>query len=121
MRTLIVLFALAAAGCYTEADVGSRASYATPDLEFVAPGVQVVAGFDYPVFFADGAYWRYDGGIWYRSHTYTGGWSVSYNVPVAVRRIDRPAAYAHYHAHARGTVRDHRQPVHARSVRDHRR
>jgi hypothetical protein len=82
----------------------------------VSPSVQVVADFDYPVFLAAGVYWRYEGGVWYRSRTYTGGWSVTTAVPVAVRRIDRPSRYAHYHATAvarKGggrAVRDHRHP-----------
>jgi len=51
-------------------------------------------------------------------------------VPVAVRRIDRPSRYAHYHATAvarKGggrAVRDHRaspaSPARAPQVRDHR-
>jgi len=89
-------------GCYTEADVGVAGPgyYAgCPTMEVVSPGVQVVAvDYDYPVFFSDGFYWRYYGGVWYNSRVYTGGWGVAYNVPAGVRRIDRPYAYAHYQA-----------------------
>ena len=87
-------------GCYTEADVGvAGPGYygGAPAMEVVTPGVQVVAvDYDYPVFFSDGFYWRYYGGVWYNSRVYTGGWGVSYNVPMGLRRIDRPYAYAHY-------------------------
>ena len=94
-----------AVGCYTEASVGAGydADYAAPapEMEVVTPGVQVVAvDYDYPVFYTDGAYWRYDGGVWYSSHVYNGGWAVSYNVPVGVRGISRPYAYAHYRGNA---------------------
>jgi hypothetical protein len=89
-------------GCYTEAEVGVAGPgvyAAAPTMEVVAPGVQVVAvDYDYPVFFSDGFYWRYYGGVWYNSRVYTGGWGVAYNVPVGVRGIDRPYAYAHYRA-----------------------
>jgi hypothetical protein len=144
-RALFLVSLLFAVGCYTEADVGGGvyASGPAPAMEVVTPGVQVVAvDYDYPVFFSDGFYWRYYGGVWYNSRVYTGGWAVSYNVPVGVRRIDRPYAYAHYRAGGGGggwgrgpayrgeggvEVRDHRapaayHPAPARGpvVRDHR-
>ena len=120
--TLIIslLVAALAAGCYSEESVGvgySAGYYgAAPGLVEVSPGVQVVYDYDYPVFFSDGFYWRYDGGVWYRSGYYNGGWAVAYDVPVGVRRIDRPYAYSHYRAGGgvvyggRGgaVVRDHR-------------
>lgn len=113
MRSIVItaaLLAAAATGCYTEADVGYTAGYAAPapDLVYVSPGVQVVADYDYPVFFSDGVYWRYDGGVWYRSPRWNGGWAVSYNVPVTVRGIDRPGRYVHYRAGGGVMVRDHR-------------
>src|SRR5258706_25401 len=72
--------------CYSDAQVGYSVGYVgpAPRLAYVSPGVQVIADYDYPVFYADSFYWRYDGGVWYRSSAYTGGWQVSYNVPVAV-------------------------------------
>jgi hypothetical protein len=87
----MVWITLAAAGC---AATVSADAYG-PDLVTVSPGVQVVADYDVPIFYADGIYWRYDGGVWYRSGRYTGGW-VHATPPVAVLRVDRPAAYAHY-------------------------
>ena len=82
------LAAALAAGC---AATVSADAYG-PDLVTVSPGVQVIADYDEPIFYSDGFYWRYYGGIWYRSNYYTGGW-VYARPPVAVLRIDRPYAY----------------------------
>lgn len=129
----IAMLAALATGCVAGGEVGYSVAYAAPapNLVYVAPGVQVIADYDYPVFFADGVYWRYDGGVWYRSRRYTGGWAITYDVPVTVRHIDRPATYVHYRATAvartRAPVRDHRAaPAAAPAarhpvVRDHRR
>jgi hypothetical protein len=127
--TIITIIAAASTACYSEARV--RASYSVaapaPDLVYVSPGVYVIADYDYPVFYADHVYWRYDGGVWYRSRSYNGGWRVSRSVPVAVRRIDRPAAYVHYRGRATVTARDHRRATPAApsrrpatAIRDHR-
>ena len=101
MRSLITLSFLGAlaAGCYGEGGYGAGYSYgyaASPNLVEVSPGVQVIADYDYPVFYSDNYYWRYDNGAWYRSNGYNGGWAVSYDVPYRVRSIDRPYAYVHY-------------------------
>lgn len=144
MRGLILSTALGAAalaGCYATGDVGYSATYtataapasdgyaATPDLVTVQPGVQVVADYDEPVFFADGFYWRFYDGYWYRSNNYYAGWYFYERPPVAVLRIDRPYAYAHYRPQgyvARRTVRyrppetisrDHRAPAYAPAAR----
>ncbi|HEY6032826.1 MAG TPA: hypothetical protein VIV58_01165 [Kofleriaceae bacterium] len=85
--------------CYSEepgVEYGGSAYVGGPQMEVVSPGVQVVADYDYPVFYSDGFYWRYDGGLWYRSGYYNGGWAVSYNVPYGVRGIGHPEYYAHY-------------------------
>jgi len=66
-----------------------------PDLVYAAPGVQVIADYDEPIFYSDGLYWRYYGGTWYRSPHYRGGWVVG-APPMAIRRIDRPTAFVHY-------------------------
>ncbi len=113
LRSLLLCTALLA-GCYSEEPdavyAGGGAAYgAAPGLVEVSPGVDVIADYDYPVFYSDGLYWRYDGGMWYQSGWYGGGWGVAYNVPYGVRGIHNPGGYAHYHgASAPGSIRDHR-------------
>jgi hypothetical protein len=89
-----------ATGCYTQGDVGVGYSYGyaapAPSMYYVSPGVSVVAYSDYPVFYSDNYYWRYDGGLWYRSSYHGGGWVVWNDVPYRVRSIDRPYRYARY-------------------------
>jgi hypothetical protein len=99
---LLALFGLAATACYSEepavgVSYGYGYGYAAPQMEYVGPGVQVISDYDYPVFYSDGFYWRWDGGLWYRSGFYNRGWGVAYNVPIGVRGIARPEAYVHYH------------------------
>jgi hypothetical protein len=123
LRTLLLagLFATATAGCYAEEpDVAYAGGGAYgPDLEEVSPGVQVIADTDYPEFYSDGFYWQYNGGIWYRSGYWNGGWGLAYNVPYGVRGIRNPGGYAHWRGGGGGvgvrgygggyaTVRDHR-------------
>jgi hypothetical protein len=121
LKKLLLTAAIVAGGCYTEADVSTGYGGGNPDLVEVdgTPGVSVVADADYPVFFSDGFYWRYDGGVWYSSASYGRGWVVSRNVPVRVRGISNPGAYVHYRA---TLAREGRRPVPvARTeVRDHR-
>ncbi len=120
-------------GCYTSGDVGANYSvgystgYASPDLYYVSPGVSVVAYSDYPVFYSDNYYWRYDNGLWYSSPYYNGGWSVSYNVPYGVRGIQRPSSYARFRpgvgwsrAPAPAYHGDYRYRNNRPAVRDHR-
>ncbi|MEO6773946.1 MAG: hypothetical protein ABI467_13175 [Kofleriaceae bacterium] len=86
--------------CYSEepgVEYGGGGYAGGPQMEDVSPGVQVIADYDYPVFYSDGYYWRNDGGLWYRSGYYNRGWAVSYNVPYGVRGIGHPESYAHYH------------------------
>jgi len=110
MRNLILALAIATgaglATTATEARADVTFSVQTPDLVYAAPGVQVVADYDEPVFFSDGFYWRYDNGVWYRSSVYYGGWEYWDAPPVYIRRIHRPYAYTHYHP--RGYVRHYR-------------
>lgn len=124
LKTILLAAALAT-GCVGR--VGYRATVWTdvyqPDLVYVAPGVQVIADYNEPIFYADNFYWRFYGGTWYRSSYYSGGW-VYATPPAVVLRVERPHMYAHYRPQGwtprRGpVVRDHRQappPV----VRDHR-
>jgi len=113
----LVLSAALAGGCtgsgtaYYSGGGTLTATTVAPDLLYVSPGVQVVADYDYPVFYADNYYWRYDSGRWYRSNWYTGGWAYA-TPPYAVLSIDRPYAYRHYrptgYVARGGYVRDHR-------------
>ena len=100
----LLLFAISGRrrGCYSEepavgVSYGYGYGYAAPQMEYVGPGVQVISDYDYPVFYSDGFYWRWDGGVWYRSGFYNRGWGVAYDVPIGIRGIARPEAYAHYH------------------------
>jgi hypothetical protein len=89
--------ALSVAGCY--GSVGYSAPVGNdgygPELVYAAPGVQVIADYDDSIFFADSFYWRFDGGGWYRSPRYNGGW-VYATPPLTIQRIDRPRAFVHY-------------------------
>jgi hypothetical protein len=87
----LALAVAASAGC---AGTMSAGIYG-PDLVYVSPGVQVIADYNEPIFYSDGFYWRYYGGVWYRSSYYSGGW-VYARPPMAILRIDRPYAYRHY-------------------------
>ncbi|MGZ4419099.1 MAG: hypothetical protein ACXVRV_13130, partial [Gaiellaceae bacterium] len=90
LSPVVVIGALLTAGC------ASRVRYtATPDLVYVGPGVQVIADYDEPIFYADNVYWRFDGSTWYRSTHYTGGW-VYAPPPPSIMRIERPHEYVHY-------------------------
>jgi hypothetical protein len=111
MRSILLaglaLATLVTAGCAATVTADAY----PPDLVYAAPGVQVIADYDEPIFYNDGFYWRFYGGGWYRSTYYTGGW-VYARPPVAVMRIDRPYAYAHYRpAGWQGHPRTGPQPV----------
>jgi len=124
LRHVLFIASIALGACYSEARVGARVDYSAPELVYVSPGVQVIADYDYPVFYSSGVYWRYDGGVWYRSRTYRSGWVVTRDVPVAVRRIDRPSRYVHVRGHGKAVAhgRDQRRPRGRGAViRDHRR
>jgi hypothetical protein len=90
IRASLLMAVLASAGCAATVAAGPA-----PDLVYVSPGVQVIADYGEPIFYTDGFYWRYYGGVWYRSSYYTGGW-VYARPPVAVLRIDRPYSYRYY-------------------------
>jgi hypothetical protein len=114
MRNLLLATALllgTGAGCYMEEPApmygGNAYVAAGPQLAYVSPGVQVVADYDYPVFYSGGFYWRSYGGYWYSSRWHDRGWGISRNVPVGVRGIARPYAYSHYRGPGVG-YRDHR-------------
>jgi hypothetical protein len=108
----------AGAGCAGgTAGYSVSASYASPDLAYVSPGVYVVQDYDEPVFYTNNAYWRYDdSGRWYVSSRYNGGWRYS-APPRALYTIRQPRSYVHY----RGNVRYEARPNGGIRVRDHRR
>jgi hypothetical protein len=123
MRYLIALsLTVALAGCVGSGGVryGAHATVYTPELVEIEPGVRVVVDYDEPVFYSDGAYWRYYAGVWYRSPQYNRGWIRVSAPPIAVRRIERPERYVHYRAHARTRVRSD-QPALRRDDREIRR
>lgn len=96
---VMLLGALAAAGCYSEEPgvaYGGSYGYVAPSLAYVGPGVSVIADYDYPIFYSDGYYWRNDGGYWYRSPYYTGGWVTVRDVPYGLRSVRDPWRYSHY-------------------------
>jgi hypothetical protein len=106
MRIIGLLLAgVFATGCIAEVDgpgvayagpnVAVTATTVSPDLVYVSPGVQVVYGWNEPVFYVDGYYWRESGGIWYRSSYHTHGW-YSYSAPRAVYSIQNRHAYRNY-------------------------
>ncbi len=105
----ILAVSLLASGCvvHSRSHVRAEAHVATPALVEIRPGLWVVEDYHQPVFYSDGYYWLYDGGIWYRSTVHHSSWSrvqVNY-VPVVVRRVDRPRRYVRYHARDRARVR----------------
>jgi hypothetical protein len=113
MKTSLLSFAassLLAFGCMASGQVHSSASVSAPDLVYISPGVQVIADYDEPVFYTSSYYWRYDGGAWYRSSYHTGGWIRIQTVPVAIRRIETPTAYIHYHGTARASAETRQEP-----------
>jgi hypothetical protein len=142
MRLTFVSLILASAltGCIASggADVtyGGGVAVSTPDLVEVSPGVQVVADYDDSVFYSDGFYWRNDGGNWYRSTYYSGGWGYYASPPRAIISINEPYRYRNYrpsgyqprHQPYRSPepIRDHRAPAAGYraqpgpEVRDHR-
>lgn len=101
-------------GCTASGQMHSSASVSTPDLVFINSDVQVIADYDEPIFYTSNYYWRYDGGVWYRSSNHRSGWVRIQVVPVAIQRIDRPTAYIHYRGEGRANV----QPALAHDQRD---
>jgi len=112
--TSLIIMASFASGCAAGVEYRATGSAYSPDLVYAAPGVQVIADYDQPIFYADSYYWRFDHGRWARSSYYTGGWGYA-SPPTNIMRIDRPQRYVHYRpqgwaGHQRSTpvARDHR-------------
>jgi hypothetical protein len=110
---------LAAPACYTEPPAQQypgEEDDGSADLVEVSPGVEVIADYDEPIFFADNFYWVFRGGIWYQSGWYRGGWTQAGVVPGYIRGIAHPEAYVHYrpagwarHEPVRGGYANHAQ------------
>jgi hypothetical protein len=102
-----VLFALAlgiaSVGC--RAQVRGTATVTAPELVLVEGDVWVVERYHEPVFYTEGYYWRWYGGVWYRSTVHTGDWVTVTVVPASVQRIPKPEVYANYSAPAGATKR----------------
>ena len=140
LTLMTVILSSALTGCLATgtgtADVqySGGVAVSTPDLVEVSPGVQVVADYDDSVFYSDGYYWRWDGGGWYRSNNYAGGFVYWESPPQAVITINDPYRYRHYrpsnyqprhqpYRRPEPIVRDHRaerRPEPQPEVRDHR-
>jgi hypothetical protein len=77
-----------------------------PTLVEVDGGVWVVRDSEYPVYFVDDDYWVYRNDVWYRSHSYDGGWVVveAPVVPVVVVHRDH-RLYVRYHGVATAQTR----------------
>src|SRR5690349_9897428 len=113
-------------GCVVRAHGHARVGYVAPELVYVSPGVQVVADYDEPIFYSEGYYWRYYGGVWYRSNYHSYGWVHVRTAPVYVARIGyhNHHRYVRYRGNGNSRARyDHyRNPPPGRgpAVRDHR-
>jgi hypothetical protein len=113
---MLVILALATgastAGCYS-AEVGVAARAGPPDrIVWIAPGVWVVEGYPYPLFWYGDAYWIFYDGLWYRSSG-AGAWIHVHVLPQPLIRIRTPTRYVRYRAPDGATVRnvrDHRRP-----------
>jgi hypothetical protein len=110
IRSILFSALLATVACAPD---GPAPQYATDDgnadLVEVSPGVEVIADYDEPIFFADDVYWVNRGGYWYSSGWYGGGWTRAERVPGHISGIGHPDAYVHYrpqgfvaHAQIRG-------------------
>jgi hypothetical protein len=106
-----------AGGCTIRGGFHARST--APSMVLVSPGVYVIEDYNEPVFYSEGAYWRYHSGIWYSSRVHTGGWVRVRTVPTYVSRIDRPHTYVHYRGSARGNARGNAR-YDRPGVRDHR-
>ncbi len=104
--SLLLTLVIGAAGTACTATGSARysASASMPTMVYISPGVQVIEDHHEPVFYTSSVYWRYNGGIWYQSRNYTGGWVRVSSPPPAIVRIERPTMYVRYRASARGNA-----------------
>ncbi|MDQ3334548.1 MAG: hypothetical protein M4D80_05265 [Myxococcota bacterium] len=62
----------------------------------INPDVKTVIDADQPVFFAQGSYWLFHDGKWFRADRVGTTWEYVENPPVPVQQIEQPYAYVHY-------------------------
>jgi hypothetical protein len=91
LRYALACCCAVALGCGTYTVTGSSRS---PELAYVGPGVYAVTHYDYPVFYTDSYYWRYDSGRWYRSHRADGDWEYAPIPPASLRSHEQPERQA---------------------------
>jgi len=109
-RTVGLLLAVAigaSSGCVARVHGSARTTAvveAEPSLVLV-DGVWVVEDYDEPVFYDEGFYWRFYGGVWYRSSVHHGNWVRVDVVPGRVRAIDRPTRFVRFRAAANAQKR----------------
>ena len=126
-RALIVVIGLVggmSAGCHARVYGHARVRYVepepvvfvdSPDLVLVGDGVYVVQDYDYPVYYIDGAYYSYRGGVWYHTSHWSDPWVTVHVgvVPNIVVHRDHHA-YVHYRASAGAhVIRDSRPRRHS--------
>lgn len=99
-RIVVLCAGLALAGAVGGC-VEERPPPAYPDVVYVQPGVYVLADATRPIYFVNGYYWWYDGGVWVWSDNYRGDWHRGRHAPPRLRAIHDPDAYA-AHVRARG-------------------
>ncbi len=111
--SLLFVVAIGAVGtaCTATGTARYSASATMPSMVYISPGVQVIEDYEEPVFYSSNVYWRYNGGIWYQSRTYTGGWVRVSAPPQAIVSIQRPQMYVRYRASARGGAQAGPAPV----------
>jgi hypothetical protein len=108
---------LLAVGCTASGQMHTTANVSAPELVYIGPNVQVIADYDEPIFYTSSYYWRYDGGVWYRSSNHRSGWVRITVVPEVITRIERPTAYIRYRGTARAAVNS--TPSHKDAKEDH--
>jgi hypothetical protein len=100
-------------------EVQYSAEVSGPRLAMVSPGIWIVEDQPYAVYYADGFYWRYANGFWYRSGYYDDGF-VQVNVDIVPRVVI--GGYRPHHVHYRPARHVRVQPIdHRHRSRPHRR
>ncbi len=100
VRFVMFVLALGLGAMACRAQVRATAVVTEPELVLVDGDVWVVEHYNEPVFYTEGFYWRFYGGVWYRSTVHTGSWVQVSVVPAQVQRIERPEIYVNYTAPA---------------------